>query len=104
PPRRKIVKMEEVMKLPEGGFDSGVIRFEVDNISWLDDDGRCSSEIEAGGVPWKAMACKSEKEEKDHLFVGLKAKNIPSSLWSIEVECKIILVNSDYKESIFYNL
>ncbi|GMR54754.1 hypothetical protein PMAYCL1PPCAC_24949, partial [Pristionchus mayeri] len=36
---------------------SGLIRFEVDELSSLDDEGKNSPEIEVGGVPWAFNVC-----------------------------------------------
>ncbi|GMS85601.1 hypothetical protein PENTCL1PPCAC_7776, partial [Pristionchus entomophagus] len=76
---------------------SGVIRFEVDEVSTLKDDCRFSPEIEVGGVPWKARVGKCLKKDTTELWlmIALQCTNEQSTPWRIDVDAQFILVNSD---------
>ncbi|GMR54748.1 hypothetical protein PMAYCL1PPCAC_24943, partial [Pristionchus mayeri] len=80
----------------EDGSRSGVIRFEVDNVSKLDTRGRYSPEVEVGGVPWKI----SVRKQGSNLGVFLASITNISTLWSIDVEEEIIIFNSDASKNV----
>ncbi|GMS80829.1 hypothetical protein PENTCL1PPCAC_3004 [Pristionchus entomophagus] len=95
PPKKK-QKKEEVMRLQLDDSKSGIIRFEVDEISTLNEDGRKSPEIEVEGVSWSASVYKDHEETGAcGLGVYLSTKECMSPLWSVDVEWQMILVHSD---------
>ncbi|GMT01672.1 hypothetical protein PENTCL1PPCAC_23846, partial [Pristionchus entomophagus] len=98
PPRRKKEKKEEVMKLPPDS-KSGIIRFNVDKVSMLDDIGLYSAVTKAGGVPWIANIY---KDSNNVLRVFLECLTDQSTHWRIDVDAEYILVNSDSSKNAMF--
>ncbi|GMR54749.1 hypothetical protein PMAYCL1PPCAC_24944, partial [Pristionchus mayeri] len=67
----------------------GFIRFEVDNVSTLDESGRFSPEVEVKGVPWKLWIGKEDEFAQVFLYYHESGSNI----WSIDVSAEISLIN-----------
>ncbi|GMS79116.1 hypothetical protein PENTCL1PPCAC_1291 [Pristionchus entomophagus] len=91
-----------------GASKSGVIRFEVYNVSTLDKNGQFSPQIEVGGIWWRSQVCKwtyssDESDSETESNVGLtpslhclKKQDFP---WSIEAEAGFRLVHPDSNHS-----
>ncbi|GMR54684.1 hypothetical protein PMAYCL1PPCAC_24879, partial [Pristionchus mayeri] len=68
----------------------GVIRFEVSEVSELDQDGRYSPEIVVGGVPWNVNVCRS-----GDLYAYLFCTHEQKTSSTIDVDVEFVLVNED---------
>ncbi|GMT01670.1 hypothetical protein PENTCL1PPCAC_23844, partial [Pristionchus entomophagus] len=93
---RKKEKKGEVMSHPPADFKSGIIRFEVDNVSTLTFDGRNSPEIEVGGVYWRANFFNNDFGPA--LYLESMANH--STPWLIDIDAEFILVNSDSSKNV----
>ncbi|GMR54693.1 hypothetical protein PMAYCL1PPCAC_24888, partial [Pristionchus mayeri] len=74
----------------------GIIRFEVDNVSSLNIDGRNSPEVQVKGVPWYANVYKTADQLGCFLYCSLDQ----SKQWSIDVDAEFILIHSDSSKNI----
>ncbi|GMT01074.1 hypothetical protein PENTCL1PPCAC_23248, partial [Pristionchus entomophagus] len=74
--------------------NSGFIRFDVDEVSTLNREGRCSQEVQVGGVPWELVVSKRDREGEDDLFMALHSTISQSTPWSIHSLFHFVLLGS----------
>ncbi|GMT03037.1 hypothetical protein PENTCL1PPCAC_25211, partial [Pristionchus entomophagus] len=97
PPRKK--QKEGVMRLQADCDNSGVIRFELDQISTLNHNVRFSPVVEVGGVPWRVRVRKNQETQNFTLLVQLESIAAPKNPFTFDVEAQFILIHSDESKS-----
>ncbi|GMR31454.1 hypothetical protein PMAYCL1PPCAC_01649, partial [Pristionchus mayeri] len=75
------------------GPNSGIIRFCVDKVSLVNEQGKYSPAVEVGGIQWNARVRKAKSNEKHRISVALKCSSNKSRLWSIDTDVEFAILN-----------
>ncbi|GMT29909.1 hypothetical protein PFISCL1PPCAC_21206, partial [Pristionchus fissidentatus] len=90
--------MADALSQSADSAPSGVIRWEVEEISKLSDQERLSQIIEVEGISWYLTACMERKEGVDNLGIYLNCSENQSISWSLIVPYTITLLNQAGKD------
>ncbi|GMR54658.1 hypothetical protein PMAYCL1PPCAC_24853, partial [Pristionchus mayeri] len=98
--KSRLNELKDSIKTAGDDFHSGFIRFDVEQISTLDEKNRWSHKIEVQEVMWGLSVRKfANSNEVNLLSVGFFTPYNKSSLWSIDVTMEFILVHPDSKKN-----